>query len=77
MLEILFHMRGNFFNPRVLMQIHDIVKTLTSEVVSSSISIWITRLNKNFVTRNIIIYYLKLYQRQCFSVCFHTCMNEF
>ena len=43
-LEIMFHMRDNFFNPGILMQIRD--KTYAGKVASLSISVWITRLNK-------------------------------
>ena len=44
MLEIMFHMRDNFFNPGILMQICD--KTYAGKVASLSISVLITRLNK-------------------------------
>ena len=43
-LEIMFHIRDNFFNPGILMQICD--KTYTGKVASLLISVWITRLNK-------------------------------
>ena len=42
--EIMFHMRDNFFNPGILMQICD--KTYAGKVASLSISVLITRLNK-------------------------------
>ena len=42
--EIKFHMRDNFFNNGILMQIRD--KAYAGKVASLSISVRITRLNK-------------------------------
>ena len=48
-LEIMFHMRDNFFNRGVLMQIRD--KAYAGKVTSLSISVCITRLNKTIALR--------------------------